>query len=75
MGEKEVKKSQVDCLNAEIYRLQKEIHALKEQLEIARTALKDTEEFRERDKKHAEAVMTGLRLAIIALADGLKGGK
>lgn len=59
----------------EIVRLRNEISALKEQLDIARTALKDTEEFRERDKKHAEAVMLGLRLAIIALADGLKGGK
>jgi nitrogen fixation/metabolism regulation signal transduction histidine kinase len=70
MGEK----CQVDYTNNEIVRLRNEITALKEQLDIARTALRDTEEFRERDKKHAEAVMTGLRLAIIALADGLKGG-
>jgi prefoldin subunit 5 len=72
MGEK---KSQVDCLNDEIYRLQKEMHALKEQLDIARTALSDVESFREREKKHAEAVMTGLQIAISAMALGLKGGK
>jgi chromosome segregation ATPase len=59
----------------EIAILSNEVSALKEQLDIARTALSDVESFREREKKHAEAVMTGLQIAISAMALGLKGGK
>jgi hypothetical protein len=52
-----------------------EISRLKEQLAIKETALKDTEEFRVRERKHADALMCGMRLAIEAMAVGMKGGK
>jgi len=59
----------------EIARLRGEIAALKEQLEIAKTATSDTEEFRQRERKHAEAVMQGMSIAISSMVAGLKGGK
>lgn len=59
----------------EIARLRGEIAALKEQLEIARTATSDTEEFRQRERKHADAVMQGMCMAIQSMMAGLKGGK
>lgn len=49
------------------------IESLTEKLAIAETAAKDTEEFRQRERKHAEAVMTGYSLAIDAMVKGLKG--
>jgi flagellar motility protein MotE (MotC chaperone) len=52
-----------------------EIARLEEQLAIKETALKDTEEFRTRERKHSEALMCGMRLAIEAMASGMKGGK
>lgn len=65
----------LDAKESEIFRLRSEIAALKEQLEIARTATSDTEEFRQRERKHAEAVMTGYSLAISAMVTAMKGGK
>jgi hypothetical protein len=53
----------------------RELERLKEQLSIKETALKDTEEFRVRERKHAEALMWGMRMAIEAMAAGMKGGK
>jgi hypothetical protein len=55
--------------------LGREIESLQEQLEIARTATSDTEKFRQRERKHAEAVMTGYSLAIHAMVAGMKVDK
>lgn len=48
---------------------------LKEQLDIARTEASDLTNFRERERKHAEAVFLGHSMAISAMVLALKGGK
>lgn len=55
--------------------LRKVRDALKEQLDIARTEASDLTLFRDREKKHAEAVFIGFRLAIDAMVNAMKGGK
>ena len=52
----------------------REVESLREKLAIAETAAKDTEEFRVRERKHADALMWGMRMAIEAMAVGMKGG-
>lgn len=64
-----------DGKDREIARMRDEIAALKEQLEIARTAKSDTEEFRQRENKHAEAVMQGMCMAIQSMMAGMKGAR
>ena len=58
---------------AEARDLRLKVRDLEEQLQIAAT--NDTEEFRQRERKHTEAVMTGYSLAISAMVAALKGGK
>lgn len=55
--------------------LRKVRDALKEQLDIARTEATDLANFRDRERKHAEAVFIGFRMAIDAMVNGMKGGK
>ena len=52
----------------------RELQALKEKLAFKETECKDVEEFRQRERKHAEAVMIGMRLAIESMVSGMKGG-
>jgi len=53
----------------------RELEALKEKLAFKETECKDLEEFRQRERKNAEAVMIGMRLAIESMVSGMKGGK
>ena len=60
---------------AETREQRRKVRQLEEQLLIARTSASDTDSFREREKKEYANVMVGVRLAIHALAEGLKGGQ
>ena len=74
-AEIEAESSSVRRLHNENYGLRTKVEALEEQLLIARTSASDTDSFREREKKEYASVMTGMRMAIYALAEGLKGGQ
>lgn len=52
----------------------REIEALKEKLQMAQTEAKDVNEFREREKKHAEAVMVGMQMAFGAVVHAVREG-
>lgn len=58
-----------------IVRLERVISDLKEQLDMARTKASDLEEFRERERRHAESVAQGMSMAIGSMILALKGGK
>lgn len=53
----------------------REYDALEEKLLIAQTAAKDTQEFRDREKKEYQYIIMGVRIAIDQMMIGLKGGQ
>lgn len=69
----ETLREQIRVADRNYYDRGREIERLKEKLEMAQTEARDSDEFRCREKKHAEAVMTGMSLAIDAMVRGLKG--
>lgn len=52
----------------------REMDALREQLEIARTEAKDVQAFKDQSARDNQHVAFGMRLAIQAMVEGLKGG-
>lgn len=60
---------------AEVRSLRRQVETLEEQLQMAKTEAKDVGEFRERERKEAELIVIGLRMAIQSIVHGMKGGK
>lgn len=66
---------EVKLQDRDLEELRKVRDALKDQLEISRNEATDLANFRDRERKHAEAVFIGFRLAIDAMVNAMKGGK